>query len=136
MRKGLTFLFLVALLLQGPTMGEAANWVKVGESASNSPKIMRYIDADSVQTTKSGAREAWEKTTYDPPDPRTDSTGKKVYAGNVLSFTVYTNDKYYCSQEIVEYYTNGSSASYSFKCELKKIPPDTIGEAIWKFLFK
>lgn len=136
MRKGLVCLFLLMVLLQNPITGEAANWVKVGESASNSPKMTIYIDADSVQTTKTGSREAWTKGTYEPPRPTTDLLGQKVNSAYSLRFEVYTQDKYYCTQEIVEYYSNGTSGSNSYRCELRKIPPDTLGEAVWNYLFK
>jgi len=135
-RKGLLCVLVLMFLLQSPIIGEAATWVKVAESSGNSPKMIKYIDLDSIQTTKSGAREVWTKTTFDPPNPTTDNSGRKVNSDKSLSFIVYTPDKYYCTQEIIEYYTSGKSASFSYKCELKKIPPETLAEADWNYLFK
>ena len=136
MKNGLAFLFLMVFILQVPTMGEAANWVKVAESESTSPKMIRYVDTESIVITKSGGREVWTKSVFDPPKDTTDNYGQKVNLDNTLSFILYTVEKYYCTKEIVEYYTNGKSSSYSYPCDLKKIPPETIGEAVWKFLYK
>ncbi len=136
MRKGLVLLFLVALLLQISVVGEAANWVKVTESEGDSSKVIRYVDTESIVVTKSGGREVWTKSVFNPPKDTTDNLGQKVRLDNTLSFMLYTVEKYYCTKEIVAYYANGNSASYSYQCELKKIPPETISEGVWKFLFK
>ena len=136
MRKGLAFLFLVALLLQGPTMGEAANWVKINETETNSLKKAWYIDTESIQINKSETREVWMKTTFDPPDPSTDHLGQKVYMRQALSFLVLKPEKYIRTQELVEYYTNGKSSSFTLKGDFTKIAPDTVGEVVWNFLFK
>lgn len=117
-------------------MGEAANWIKVAESSSNSTKLIMHLDTDSIQTTKSGGREVWAKTTFIPPMPTTDQLKQKVHIDHSLSFYLYSSDKYFCVQELIEYYTNDTRASFSFKCEPKKIPPETIAENVWKFLFK
>lgn len=119
-----------------PMISEAATWVKINEVETTSLKKVWYIDTDSIQINKSGTREVWMKTTFYPPDPTTDHSGKKVQKDSALSFLLFNSEKYFCTQEMVEYYTNGSSSSFSFKCDLKKVVPDTVGEAVWKFLYK
>lgn len=136
MRKGLAFLFLVAFLLQISVVVEAANWVKLTESKKDSAKIIWYIDKGSIQTNASGAREVWMKTIFDPPSQTTDASGKKVYRNASLDFLMVTPDKSYCVKEVVSYYTNGKNSTASSKCELSKIPPESLGELIWEFLFK
>ncbi len=76
------------------------------------------------------------KTTFDPPDPSTDHLGQKAYMRQALSFLVLKPEKYIRTQELVEYYTNGKSSSFSLKGDFTKIAPDTVGEVIWNFLFK
>ncbi len=136
MRKWVALLFMVAFLLQISVIGEAANWVKLTESNSDSSKLIWYIDKESIQTTPTGAREVWMKTTFDPPSQTTDASGKKVYRNISLDYLVVTPDKSYCVKEVVGYYTNGKNSTASSKCELSKIPPESLGEVIWGFLFK
>jgi hypothetical protein len=136
LRKVLVFLLLVALVLQVPTSGEAANWVKVSWVTSGSPKVIMYVDTESIQTTKAGAREAWTKITYDPPKDTTDGAGRKVSLGYSFNFMQLTADRYFCTQELVEYYTNGSSESFTGNCNLKKVAPGSLVEGVWKAVFK
>jgi len=135
-RKGLFCIFLLMLLLQNPLTGKAANWVNIAESTSGSSKITRYVDADSIQTTKVGTREVWLKTTFDPPDITTDHLGQKAQRESALSFLTFTSEKYLCVRKLVEYYTDGKSSSVSSVCEFTKVVPDTVGEAVWEYLFK
>ena len=128
------FLLILIMLLTGTVSTEAANWVKLGEGTFGP----HYIDTSSITAGPDGSKEAWIKIEYQPADCTSSyskSVGKCI--SSMLSYERFYPNKTSCSTQILAYFTDGAnSGSSPYSCSPAKIPPETIRETRWSYLFR
>jgi hypothetical protein len=114
---------------------EAASWTKIGQ-ARDGEIIVGYIDKESIQAissffTSMDKFEIWEKWSFSPPRLINNKAVPEI-----LHFTQYRNNKQYCVKEIWYVYADGSRMKNTFSCEYQRVPPDSINELVWNYIFK
>ena len=129
---------IIAVLLFSLLFGadcEAANWTKLGQT-NEGGVITGYVDRSSLQEvpalfTSLDKFEIWEKWTYSPPRKLQNKDVPEI-----LYFTQYRKNKQYCVKEIWYVFNDGSRTRNTFACEAQRIPPDSINELVWNYIFK
>jgi len=134
LKKGLFVLsFLLIMLSLNINSVQAANWVLVGDS--NATTV--YVDGDSVIDGPSGSKEAWTKTEFKSPDCTSDyPKALRKCSTRVVVYEKHFKDKTFCPVQAVFYFADGSSQGYTDDCRPKRVVPDTVPEAVWKYVFK
>ncbi len=131
--KKICFAFILFSLLHSSS--EAATWTKIGQ-ARDGAVIVGYIDKESLREvpaifTSLDKFEIWEKWSYSPP--RVINTRD---VPETLYFTQYRNNKQYCVKEIWYIYADGTRMRNTLACEYQRVPPDSINELVWNYIFK
>lgn len=112
---------------------QATTWVFVGES----PVDKVYVDSESVVGKKSGPKEVWTKTESISPDCMSDyPRALRKCSTRVLLYERHFKDKTFCAVQAVFYFTDGTTQGFTDDCRPKRVVPDSVPDAVWKYVYK
>ena len=113
---------------------QAASWVKVADSATTS----HFVDKDSITRNADGSIDAWVKITNDRPDCTSDYA---VIKQKCIIYSVglerYFGNRTNCFIEDRTYFSDGSNENVVNECgEIYRLVPGSVGELVWKYLYR
>jgi len=133
MKKWNLFLLITLAILSVSTATEAANWQYIGKGDEQTA----YIDTSSISGSPNGPKEAWTKHELTPPDC-TSRYAKSINQciSNYMVYERHFKNKTFCILENIFFFMDGTNSSSASSGVPNRIIPDSLGEAVWEYLYQ
>ena len=116
------------IIIVAPITAEMANWSLIMESDTGRVQI----DTSSIIDGPDSSKELWSKTMYSMP-----YCSQNKCTTHFIMYERYFKNRTWNVLEITSYYTDGTAKKVFIpKRDPIRIPPETYGEKVWKFLYE
>ena len=129
-RTLLCLTILAVFLLSAPAEAKEESWERIATTPQGE---VISLDTSSIKTDSDGAREAWFRHEYNPPNC---TAVEEQCISEITEHRRLYPDKTTCSLYVYVAFTDASFSTHNLTCKIEKVTPGSAAENMWNQAFR